>query len=336
MSRTKSKASIVSVLASICVFLALVAGLLFIWIYQQEIRDRFVAWRYEPSSEVARIVERTTMTEHGTLLFYASQPELLGSEGFNTYCDRPEPTSAILGCYRNQRIYVYQVDNNELDGVEEVTAAHEMLHAVWDRMSASERESIGSLLEAEYAKLDDASLDERMAYYERQQAGTRTNELHSILGTEVRDLSDELEAHYRNYFSNRQAVVALHQQYSGTFLALQTRSERLQQNLTQLKQAIDTSTRTYSSDVTSLNAQITALNQQATSVDRTNPQAVNAYNSEVSRLRVQAAALNARRQQIEADIIRYNEMVREYNQTVLHTNRLFESLDSNVTPAPQL
>ncbi len=48
--------------------------------------------------------------------------------------------NAILGCYNpsSRDIYIYNVTNSELDGVKEVTAAHEMLHAAWERLSESE------------------------------------------------------------------------------------------------------------------------------------------------------------------------------------------------------
>ncbi len=80
---------------------------------------------------------------------------------------------AILGCYVTQRIYIYDVKDAKLDGIREVTAAHEMLHAAYERMSSSEQTKVNALLEVEYEKLrNDKDLAERMAFYARTETRT--------------------------------------------------------------------------------------------------------------------------------------------------------------------
>ena len=37
--------------------------------------------------------------------------------------------TAVLGCYANREISIFNVTDQRLDGIREVTAAHEMLHA---------------------------------------------------------------------------------------------------------------------------------------------------------------------------------------------------------------
>ena len=39
-------------------------------------------------------------------------------------------------------IYLYHVENEELSGITEVTAAHEMLHAAWIRLDEREKEVV--------------------------------------------------------------------------------------------------------------------------------------------------------------------------------------------------
>src|SRR5690606_32509048 len=102
------------------------------------------------------------------------------------------------------------VANAQLDGIKEVTAAHELLHAAWDRLSKSEQTRLGALLEEAYTKIGTDELEERMAYYERTQPGERANELHSIIGTEMADVGEELETYYKKYFIDRQQIVAFH------------------------------------------------------------------------------------------------------------------------------
>ncbi len=53
-----------------------------------------------------------------------------------------------------------------IDGIEEVVAVHERLHAVWDRMSPDERDALGPLLEADAAALaDDPEFVATMEFY---------------------------------------------------------------------------------------------------------------------------------------------------------------------------
>src|SRR5690606_10396580 len=145
-----------------------------------------------------------------------------------------EKASPILGCYTSaDRVFIYDITNEQLDGIEEVTAAHEMLHAVWNRMSSSERASIEKELRSAYEKLGDGTVKERMDYYVRTEPTEIANELHSILGTEVANLSDSLEAYYAQFF-NRERVLALHDNYNSLYVSLQDRADVLYMNMESL------------------------------------------------------------------------------------------------------
>jgi len=188
--------SVIGIISLVAVLLATA----WVILNRQYVLDQLTVWSFTPSSAVASINQRSGFTEKGTFYFYTSKPEVAPASQFNNSCVRQEVTSAILGCYSNKQIYIYDIPNNELDGVEEVTAAHETLHAVWDRLSRSEQESLTEVLQEAFSKIDDPELNERMAYYERTQPGERYNELHSILATEFKNLGPTLEAHYAKYF----------------------------------------------------------------------------------------------------------------------------------------
>ena len=80
-------------------------------------------------------------------------------------CDTEERTTAILGCYYQRHIYLFDINNKELDGTLDVTAAHEMLHAAYDRLNFFERSYVDGLINAEYeVHKNDASLKQIMAY----------------------------------------------------------------------------------------------------------------------------------------------------------------------------
>ncbi len=78
------------------------------------------------------------MNDTGEKLFYVHDPQLLSSQAFNEQCPAAEK-SIVLGCYDGVGIYIFDVQDERLAGVEEVTAAHEMLHAAYDRLSPSRR-----------------------------------------------------------------------------------------------------------------------------------------------------------------------------------------------------
>src|SRR5690606_38163618 len=119
----------------------------------------------------------------GVFYFRATHPEIASADEFNQDCPRQEANSPILGCYSTGHIYIYDITNDALDGIEEVTAAHELLHAIWDRMSANDQQRIGGLLRSTYATISNKELKERMDYYQRNEPGQFENELHSIIGT---------------------------------------------------------------------------------------------------------------------------------------------------------
>lgn len=135
-SRGNSKTAVI-VSSLLTVLLFLVAG--WVVLNRQYVVDQLVVWQYQPSSQISQLAERAQMNDKGTFYFYASEPQLEGTAKFNEVCKRQEENSAILGCFTNGKIFVYDISDERLSGVEEVTAAHEMLHAVYVRLSSSEK-----------------------------------------------------------------------------------------------------------------------------------------------------------------------------------------------------
>jgi len=333
LNKKPSRSSVVTTSIISVVLIALAA---FVVVNRQSVIDTVVAWQYSPSPAISSIAERTAFTDLGKRYFYASQPLLSDASEFNTHCERQEQGSAILGCYANGLIYVYNVTNLQLDGIQEVTAAHETLHAVWDRLSAREKTRLSNLLEVEYLRFENADLKARMDYYARTQPGDRINELHSIIGTEFSGLSPELETHYRQYFTDRTIVVALHSAYQSVFDSLAAESRALEAELQALSLELNTLVKTYNSDVAALSIQVTALKVEEVAVDRTSSSEVNAYNAKRQRLVSQTNALEIRRVSINTKTTAYNAEVNAYNELVVRTNNLTNSLDSVLTPSPNL
>jgi len=299
--------------------------------------DQISVWSYTPSSKVQTIEERVDFTPKGKFQFYATQPQIDSSDQFNQDCPRQEAQSPILGCYTGQhRIFIYDVANAQLDGIEEVTSAHEMLHAVWERMSASEQTRIGGLLRTEYQKhTDNADLTSRMDYYQRTEPGQFENELHSILATETRTLSPELETYYGQYFKDRQKVVDLHDTYSAVFNSKRDQSDALYSELTALGISIESRTTKYNSDVTQLSADITAFNTRANSGQFSS---ISQFNSQRSTLLARTNQIDADRTAISTDIETYNTKYKTYQDLSSQIEVLNKSIDSikELQPAPSV
>lgn len=333
MLRTKTLNSTGSLTSLIVIFIS-AALALFLVLNRQSIIDQIAVWQYQPSAEITAFTDRTAMNDRGEFLFYASHPSLEGTQVFNNKCARVEQSSAILGCYDGRSIYIYDVKNPKLDGIREVTAAHEMLHAAYLRLSDSERAKVDGLVEAEYAKLSgNKEFAERMAFYARTEPGERDNELHSIIGTEVASISPELEQHYKAYFTDRSKVVALHTQYASVFYELQSRAQELSAELDQLADNIEAASARYNQATAQLNADIQNFNTRANS-GAFSSQAQ--FNNERAALVARVENLDAQRNAINADRARYNNLRDELVAIASESEALNRSIDSSLAPAPSI
>jgi len=332
MSQKKhnSKGHILGIIAAVVSIT--IAALLFF--NRQCVVDRLTVWQYKANSDVASLAQRTDMSDNGRFLFYASQPSIENADTFSKLCGKHEASTAILGCYNGTHIYVYNVTDPRLDGIREVTAAHEMLHAAYARMSDSEKAAVNELLETEYSKLkDDKQFSERMAFYARTEPGERDNELHSVIGTEVSSISPELEKHYTAYFSDRSRVTSLHDKYAKVFSDLQHKSDALSSELTTLGSTIERESLEYNKDVTQLNNDIAAFNTRASNGGFTSQAA---FNTERSDLVTRANQLDTTRLQINDEVSRYESLRQELATIASQSDALNKSIDSSLAPAPSL
>lgn len=233
---------------------------------EQHLKDNLIALQFEPSADIERYVREAGLSELGELYLMTSLPEVVPSYEFERYCSRSEPGIGVLGCYtlRDQRIYLYDVTDPRLTSMEPVVAAHEMLHAAWDRLSATEQERLGVLLEQAFGALpDDHELRTRIESYESTDPSSRIPELYAIIGTEISTLPAELEEHYSLYFANRQLSVALAEAFYLVFDTLVAERDELVQNLESRVAEIEGLKYTYEESAASLRVDIEAFNERA-------------------------------------------------------------------------
>jgi len=282
-------------------------GALWVVDNQQNIKDRLVAYQFDTPPEIASYIERAGLSELGSLYLRASLPQVLPSYEFERYCTRNEPGIGVLGCYttRDGRIYLYDVTDVRLQSIEPVVAAHEMLHAVWFRMTKAQHDELGIVLEEAFATLaPDHPLVGRIATYEADNPASRIPELYAIIGTEIRRIPAALEAHYALYFDDRSRVVDLADDVYRVFDTVKAELDRLSNDLQSRGAEIDGLRYTYEETNRVLNADVVAFNQRA--------QTPGAFPSE-SEFQTARNALIARQQRLESLRLTLQAKIDEHN-----------------------
>jgi hypothetical protein len=199
------------------------------------IYDKWQLRNYTPSSQVVSLANDASGNDTGRRLFYVNHPQLDTKEEFRKNCTTGEQT-IVLGCFVPfQGIFLQNINDERLTGVIQVTAAHEMLHAAYQRLSPSEKKRVGALIDADFANLKDERIKSTIEDYKKAGADI-TNELHSILATEVRTLSPELENYYKNYFLDRSKVVDFSDKYEAAFTGRKAQVAAYDKQLADIKQ----------------------------------------------------------------------------------------------------
>jgi hypothetical protein len=309
-------------ITNFAIALALVGAGYMVVIYRQSILDWWVLHSYQAPANIKQLADDDTMVGWGRDLFYVSEPQVENSETFNMHCSHTGEKSIVLGCYTAQRIYVYNVTDSRLSGVQQVTAAHEMLHAAYERLDGGTKTQVNAWLTAELAKVTDERLKGLIDLYNKQEPGELLNEMHSILGTEYGNLSPELENYYKQYFSNRAKIVQYSQTYEGVFTASQIKLDQLETKLNALKQQIDANTDEINQQRAALNAQ----NAQLNSLRQSDP---SAYNQQVPTYNTRVQAYNNLVIATRSLIDQYNQLVAEHNNEATAQNSLYQSLNSH-------
>lgn len=302
------------------VTLSIVAGTVWVFFNVQTVLDWWTLRGYEPSLSIAELSRESSFSAEGEKLFYVHNPELLTKNEFSGKCSLTEET-IVLGCYlTREKIYVFDVEDERLEGVEQVTAAHEMLHAAYDRLSREERQRIDSLVLEYYEKTDNERLIKTIESYRARDPLVVPNELHSILATEIRELPSELEEYYSQYFIERLAVVDFAENYEDEFTKLEDKIE-----------AFDTQLKGLSLSISEKENQISLLGSALESEQRileSLSSSPTAYNNAVPGFNQKVREYNALLNELKADINRYNEIVKQRNAIAIEEQGLIDAIDT--------
>ena len=321
MSSSIAKKSIITVLV-VTVITLLGLGFYF---NHQAIFDFISANTYSPSPEISAIESKIKLTDGAKNVFRASRPSLESREAFNDHCDSYNADVSILGCYTGGHIYLYNITSNELNGVIESTAAHELLHAEWERMSPAEKADISAAInnvynDPKYHNL----LAEDLATYDESE---RIEELHSRIGTEIADLPDALESHYAKYFENQDLVVDFYNSYITPFRELSDELDNLSAQLENLNKQIEEKTEIYKNRVDQLSSRIDQFNSCADTVGCF--ATGSAFYARRNELVAEQKAIDVMYEELNSLVNQYNAIVAEYNENVVRGENLDQMMNSN-------
>ena len=288
--------------------------------------DYIKDWFYTPDENVSTIIDNLDLTSRGRRIFEATSPSLDSRDTFNEKCDSHNVEIYVLGCYltADDVIRLYDVKEKELDGVKEATAAHELLHAVYLRLPFWEKASLNNKLQEVYDSLDEKDeIKESMALYSNDDF---YDELHSRLGTEKKDLPYDLEKHYEAIFNDQDKIVDYYERYSGTFKKYEKEVEELGRRIDALQAEIDIEEKRLVGVADDLNKRIDNYNARVKANNYTDLNAIRAegtnLQNEVNKLKTDSAALDKK-------IDEYNGLIAEYNNSVVKTNKIYNSINSN-------
>lgn len=308
------------------VSIAILAASIYGIFNRQAIFDYFALRNYSPNDRIVTIADETTMTDAMRRVFYINHPQLNDRQEFRKNCPSGE-ASIVLGCYIQRRgIFLHDVSDERLSGVVQVTAAHETLHAQYDRLSNTERSRVDKMVNDQYARLPDERIKQTVEKYRAKDPDVVANELHSILGTEVRTLPAELENYYSRYFRNRVQVVAYSEKYEQTFVDLTEQVKSYDRDLSALKTRINSN----QVEIQGLNNE---LERQKNRLDSLlDDGQTEEYNDAVPPFNELVANYNSLIARTRAMINDYNSIVEKRNSIATTEQQLIEAINSNAVP----
>lgn len=309
----------------ILVVLVVLLGL--VTLKHQEIQDWWKLRGYTPPNAVIALANDDTMNAYTRHLFYLNKPQLPTTvTAFRTYCPENEDT-IVLGCYHpNQNgIFIYAVQDSTLAGIQQVTAAHEVLHSVYARLSDSERAKLDTELQAYYEKgLTDSTVKAEVALYKKTEPTDVYDEMSCTFGTEIEQLPADLSAYYAQFFTDRQKIVGYEQQYQTQFTGRQLQISQYDSQLSAMKTQIDSEQSSLTTEDSSLNSQDTQLQSLLAGGQ------VESYNSAVDVYNTQVNSYNAGVADLKQGITEYNQLVDTRNALAGQLTTLDSAIDNRI------
>ncbi len=298
---------------------------------RENILDWLKLYDYQAPATVSSLATQDTMTDYGRKLFYINRPDIEEKTAFSKSCpNNGGEQTIVLGCYRSGEsgIFLLKVDDSRLDGVMQVTAAHEMLHGAYERLSDADRQKVDGMLNDYYRSgLKDERVRSTIEAYKKSEPKDVVNEMHSVFGTEIARLPEGLETYYERYFTDRGQVAAFAAQYQQQFASRQAQIDSYDSQLKGLKQRIDTMEAELQTKQQQIDAAERQLNAQRSSGN------IGAYNAAVPGYNAMVNAYNAEIEAVKGLIQQYNDLVAQRNAVAFEEDQLVKTLSTDVKSA---
>ncbi|GAC1499671.1 MAG: hypothetical protein NVS1B10_02640 [Candidatus Saccharimonadales bacterium] len=329
-SNTKTKRSYT--LFNFILSILIIGGVGAAYVNRQYLLDWYKLRNYHPPIEIAQLATQDSMTDYGRKIFYVNHAALTDRTVFPKHCpNNGGEQSIVMGCYRSNQagIYLLAVQDSRLAGVEQVTAAHEMLHGAYDRLNSDEKKRIDNmLLDYNDHYLKDKRIIATIAAYRKSEPHDVVNEMHSVFGTEILNLPAGLEAYYQKYFANRRAVAAYGARYESEFTSRQAIIADDDRKLDALKENINN----IESDLKTKQADITSRQASLLSERSSYPEQ---YNNDVPGFNSLIDSYNSEVRTVRQLVLQYNQLVNARNNVALEQDHLVNELTTNTNTLSQ-
>ncbi|NDA64517.1 MAG: hypothetical protein EBX50_21180, partial [Chitinophagia bacterium] len=312
-----------SALYSLIISLVIIGLCVLAVINKQNVRDWWALRDYQAPASVTALADDIALTDKSRRIFYVNKPEITNSDRFIQACPSGlQEKTIVLGCYHGNQygIYILDVTDPRLAGVEQVTAGHELLHAVYDRLSSSERKRIDKLLTDYYQTVTDKRIIDTIEAYKKSEPNDVVNEMHSIFGTEIPNLPAELEKYYAKHFKDRSVVISYSQKYQSEFTNRRNKIASDDAQLAIYKTQIDNLENELKQQASVIDARDAQMSQLSASGN------YDAYNAMVAPFNNLVYSYNAKINTLQNLINRHNALVNERNSIVLEESQLINNL----------
>jgi flagellar biosynthesis chaperone FliJ len=294
------------------------------WLYDEAQLINYVA-----PTLISDLATQDTMTPYARRIYYVNHPGLTTGADFAKACSSVSggEKTIVLGCYiGGQRgITLLNVSDPLLNGVEQVTAAHEMLHSAYDRLSSSDKQNVDIMLQNYYKNdLHDVRILSIMEAYKKSEPKDVVDEMHSVFGTEIANLPKGLEQYYQKYFTNRATVISFASKYQAEFTNRQNLITSYTAQIADLKTQI-------ANQEANLKIKLEELNNRRIELDGLRNSDVQAYNAGVPGYNSLVNSYNYGVSTLQEMIAEHNSLVAKLNAVVLEQNQLVKELTTNST-----
>lgn len=298
-------------------------------VFRTPIIDTFKGIGYNPTPDMLAVRDSLHLTTDGARIFNATRPLLASRDDFNMSCESHDEAVSVLGCYTNDRVYIYNVDDTSLPGIRESTAAHEFLHAVWTRLTGAEKADLVPALEEVYSKHSD-ELKETIESYPTEE---KIGEIYVRSATQIADLPELLEAHYAKYFTDQDSIASFYASYIAPFNELKKQIAKLQTELETIEKEINSRTAALDERASKFDAAVAEFNACANKQGCFTSSYI--FYTRRAELVAEQQAINAENNAINDLINKYNTKAETYNSSVLRSSELQSIINSN-SPATEI